>query len=193
MKIVGLTGGIGSGKTTVANMFLSLGIPVYIADQEAKKLMATSKVIKRKLTALFGEMAYTNDALNRSFIANIIFNDKRYLDQMNAIVHPKVAQHFNRWVKKQKAPYVIKEAAILFENGSYKHCDVVITVVAPKNLRMQRVIERDATTKVKVNAIMQNQWDDDKRIALSDYVIENTLLENTKEQVLDVHKSIIKK
>ncbi len=192
MKIVGLTGGIGSGKTTVANMFSSLGIPVYIADTEAKKLMATSKSIKQKLTVLFGKQAYNNGCLNRAFIANIIFNDKSYLDKMNAIVHPEVAKHFNKWVLKQKAPYVIKEAAILFENGAYKQCDIVITVTAPKHVRIQRVVERDTTTAAKVRAIMQNQWTDAEKIMRSHYVIENTELEKTKAQVIDIHNKIIK-
>ncbi|MFV0564522.1 MAG: dephospho-CoA kinase [Flavobacteriaceae bacterium] len=193
MKIIGLTGGIGSGKTTVATMFSNLGIPVYIADDEAKKLMVTSKIIKRKLIALFGKRAYTEDQLNRPFIANIIFNDKTYLEKMNAIVHPKVANHFKKWVSKQKTPYVIKEAAILFENGNYKQCDAVITVVAPKKMRIERVLKRDTTTKDKINAIMQNQWTDEHKIKLSDYVIKNTLLANTQAQVCHIHNTIIGK
>ena len=115
--IVGLTGGIGSGKSTVAKAFKALGVPVYIADIEAKKLMQRSKVIKRQLKALLGEAAYVDDKLNKPYIANIIFNDKDYLEKMNAIVHPKVARHFNKWVAKQDTQYVIKEVAILFENG----------------------------------------------------------------------------
>ena len=134
--IVGLTGGIGSGKTTVAKFFEDYGIPVYIADEEAKKLMARSKVIKRKLIHLFGEQTYINNALNKPFIANIIFNDKSYLQKMNAIIHPRVARHFEKWVIKQNAPYVIKEVAILFENGGQDKCDAVITVIAPKNIRV---------------------------------------------------------
>ena len=116
MKIVGLTGGIGSGKTTVANMFRAFGISIYIADEEAKKLMASSKIIKRKLIALFGEKAYDNDALNKPFIADLIFKNSSLLEKMNAIIHPRVASHFKKWLIKQKSPYVIKEAAILFEN-----------------------------------------------------------------------------
>ena len=117
MMIVGLTGGIGSGKTTIAKWFQSQDIPVYIADKEAKALMNRSKVIKRKLVALFGEDAYKEGKLNREYLASKIFNDKTLLAKMNAIVHPKVASHFNRWLKKQDSPYVIKEAAIIFENN----------------------------------------------------------------------------
>ena len=118
MKIVGLTGGIGSGKTTVASMFNDLGVPVFIADVEAKKLMATSKVIKRQLNELFGQQAYLENDLNKPYIANAIFNDKTLLEKMNTIIHPKVASHFKKWIKKQSGPYVINEAAILFENNS---------------------------------------------------------------------------
>ncbi len=193
MIIVGLTGGIGSGKTTVAKAFKALGVPVYIADIEAKKLMNRSKVIKRKLKALLGDDAYCDGKLNRSYIANIIFNDKSYLERMNAIVHPKVARHFEKWVTKQDASYVIKEVAILFENGSNEQCDYIITVTAPKALRIERLLKRDNTTKDKIEAIMQNQWDDSKKVELSDFVIVNETLDNTRLQVNNVHKKILQK
>ena len=191
MIIVGLTGGIGSGKTTVAKAFNALGIPVYIADDEAKKLMQTSKVLKRKLIELFGKDAYTDGHLNKQFIANIIFHDKNYLDKMNAIVHPQVAKHFKKWLLKQHAPYVIKEAAILFENGTYKQCDVLITVTAPKELKIERLLKRDNTTVEKIKAIMKNQWSDEQKIKLSDFVIDNSELEITKQQVLKIHQQIL--
>lgn len=193
MIIVGLTGGIGSGKTTIANQFKDLGIPVYIADEEAKKLMQKSKVIMRKLIQLFGSEAYVNKELNKPFIANIIFNDKRYLEKMNAIIHPRVAKHFKKWMLKQTAPYVIKEVAILFENGGHKHCDYVITVTAPIELRLKRLLKRDQTTKRKIKAIMKNQWNDEEKIKLSDFVIDNTTLEVAKKQVLKTHQQILKK
>lgn len=193
MIVVGLTGGIGSGKTTVAKAFEALGIPVYIADVEAKKLMNRSKVIKRKLIALFGEKTYVENTLNRPYIANIIFNDKNYLEKMNAIVHPKVARHFERWLAKQEAPYVIKEVAILFENGGHTQCDFVITVTAPKMVRIERVVKRDNTSKEKIEAIMKNQWSDSKKAKLSDFVIVNKNLENTILQVKKVHQQILKK
>ncbi|WP_308992134.1 dephospho-CoA kinase [Mariniflexile litorale] len=192
MIIVGLTGGIGSGKTMVARQFEALGIPVYIADDEAKRLMNTSKVIRRKLIKLFGNEAYIDNQLNKPFIANIIFNDKAYLQKMNAIVHPRVAMHFKKWQLKQDAPYVIKEVAILFENGSYQECDYVITVTAPKAIRIERLLKRDVTTKDKVLAIMKNQWTDEEKVKLSDYVIINILLENTIKQVREIHLNILK-
>ena len=191
MMIVGLTGGIGSGKTTVAKFFEDYGVPVYIADEEAKKLMGRSKVIKRKLVLLFGEKAYVNNVLNKPFIANIIFNDKSYLQKMNAIIHPRVARHFEKWVKKQNTPYVIKEVAILFENGGHKKCDAVITVTAPKEIRVKRLLNRDNTTLEKIEAIMKNQWTDEQKLELSDYSIENITLENTKKQVSKIHAQII--
>ena len=191
--IVGLTGGIGSGKTTVAKQFKSLGVPVYIADEEAKKLMNRSKVIKRKLMQLFGEQAYTNGELNRPFIANIIFNDTSYLEKMNAIVHPRVGRHFEKWVLKQDAPYVIKEVAILFENGTYKLYDYIITVVAPMEARMERLLRRDDTTKEKIEAIIKNQWTDDQKVTLSDFVIENIDLQDTLDKVNEIHKKLLGK
>lgn len=193
MIIVGLTGGIGSGKTTVAKQFLELGVPIYIADDEAKALMKRSKVIKRKLIKLFGEEAYVDGDLNRPFLANIIFNDKTYLQKMNAIVHPKVARHFEKWAIKQEAPYVIKEVAILFENGGHKICDYVITVTAPIEKRIQRLLLRDETSKEKIEAIMKNQWTDQEKIKHSDFVIDNTELVNTKKQVFDIHKKLLVK
>lgn len=192
MIIVGLTGGIGSGKTTVAKQFSELGIPVYIADEEAKNLMRRSKVIKRKLIKLFGEDAYVNKELNKPFLANIIFNDKTYLQKMNAVVHPKVAKHFHKWMLKQEAPYVIKEVAILFENGGHKACDFVITVTAPIETRIERLLKRDTTSKEKIKAIMDNQWTDEEKIKQSHFVIENIQLEKTKIQALKIHKKLLK-
>jgi dephospho-CoA kinase len=191
MIVVGLTGGIGSGKTTVANFFLELGVPVYIADFEAKKLMNRSMVIKRKLIALFGDEAYINGNLNRPFLADKIFNDRSLLQKMNSIVHPKVKAHFNRWVKKQDSPYVIKEAAILFENGSYEHFDFLITVTADEELRIERVLKRDNTTREKILSIIDNQWDDAQKLALSDYEITNHDLHKTENQVNKIHLDIL--
>lgn len=192
MKIVGLTGGIGSGKTTVANLFSELNVPIYIADKEAKALMNKSKVIKRKLIQLFGKDAYKAEELNRPYLAEQIFNDKNLLQQMNAIVHPKVASHFKRWIKKQAAPYCIKEVAILFENGSYVNCDKVITVIAPLEIRISRVLQRDQTTTSKIKAIIKNQWQDQERMKLSDYVISNdNNLQHLKSQVNEIHQKLL--
>ncbi|WP_417867637.1 dephospho-CoA kinase [Xanthomarina gelatinilytica] len=191
MKIVGLTGGIGSGKTTVAKQFQALGIPVYIADDEAKKLMNRSKIIKRKLIALFGDEAYKDNTLNRSFLADKIFNNAENLEKMNAVVHPKVASHFKNWLKKQIAPYVLKESAILFENGAYKDCDLIITVTAPLELRKNRLLKRDNTTLEKIQAIINNQWSDESKISKSHFVITNKDLEETKQQVQLTHNKIV--
>jgi len=192
MKIVGLTGGIGSGKTTVANFFRKLNVPVYIADDEAKMLMNTSKILIRKIKKLFGEKAYKNNELNRPFIASRIFNDKTLLNEMNKIVHPKVGKHFKNWLAKQEHPYIIKEAAILFESGSYMECDCIISVVADRDTRIKRLLQRNSTTKKKIKSIMNNQWTDEDRIKLSDFVIHNMELKNTKKQVLAIHKKLLK-
>lgn len=192
MKIIGLTGGIGSGKTTVAKMFEELGISVYIADIEARKLSNRSKVIRRKLTELLGPQAYIDTQLNREFVAQMIFNDADLLKKVNAIIHPKVASHFKRWVKKQQGPYVIKEAAILFENGGYKQCDKTILVVAPKAVRIERLLARDNSNKAEIEARMKNQWSDSEKKKLADIIIENTHLETTRKRVLEVHKNLSK-
>lgn len=191
MLIVGLTGGIGSGKTTVAKQFEALGVPIYIADKEAKQLMHTSSQIKEALINLFGNNAYIDDVLNRSYIASLIFNDNVLLAKMNAIIHPKVADHFKNWLKKQKSPYVIKEVAILFENGGYKNVDKIITVTAPKEERIKRVMKRDGSSLEKVLAIMKNQWSDEDKIKLSDFVIENLTISKTNAQVLKIHQALI--
>jgi len=192
VKIVGLTGGIGSGKTTVATMFKNLGVPVYIADVEAKKLTNSSKVIRRKLIELLGEEAYSNTGLNRSFVADRIFQDVELLQRVNQIIHPKVKAHFKRWLKKQEGVYCIKEVAILFENGGYKECDYTILVTAPKSLKIERLLQRDATTKEAIAARMKNQWSDTKKIKLAHAVIENIELEETQKSVLKLHKKLLK-
>ncbi|MCA0133084.1 dephospho-CoA kinase [Winogradskyella alexanderae] len=192
MVIVGITGGIGSGKTTIAKYMSTFGIPLYIADEEAKALMNRSKVIKRKLIQLFGEEAYKNEELNRPYLAKKIFTDKSLLSQMNAIVHPKVASHFKRWLKKQNAPYVLKEAAIIFENNLQDNYDYIITVIADEELRRKRIMSRDNTNKEKIDAIIKNQWVDAKKIQLSDFVITNNDLEKAKEEAIKIHKQLLK-
>ncbi|UPS90649.1 dephospho-CoA kinase [Bizionia sp. M204] len=192
MKIVGLTGGIGSGKTTVAKLFGQLGVPTYFADDEAKALMNRSKVIKRKLIALFGDEAYKNQKLNRPFLAEAIFNDKNLLKAMNAIVHPKVASHFKKWTEKQQTDYVLKENAILFEHGGEKDCDFTILVTAPESIRIERVIARDQRTKAQVQAIINNQLPEQEKLKKATFVIENTDLNATKKQVIKVHQNLIK-
>jgi dephospho-coA kinase len=183
MKIIGLTGGIGSGKSTIAKEFAARGIPVYNSDDEAKKLIATNAQLRQRITETFGENAYVNEQYNKAYIAQIVFNDANQLAKLNAIVHPALAVHFKEWVQQQNTPYVIKEAAILFESGSYKDCDFIISVVAPEDLRIARVIARDHCTEAQVKARMAQQWTDAQRIALSNAVIENIDLEKAKQQV----------
>jgi len=192
MLVIGLTGGIGSGKSTVAKMFEELDIPVYYSDIEAKKLMNRSKIIKRKLIQKFGKEVYQNNTLNRPFLASIIFNDKNALDFVSSVVHPKVAQHFKRWINKQNAPYVLQENAILFENGSFKNFDKIITVTAPKEIKINRVINRDNTTKEQVIARMDNQLSDEEKMHQSDFIIQNIHLEDTKQQVKNIHTELLK-
>ena len=193
MMLVGLTGGIGSGKTTVAKMFMDMGVPVFIADIEAKRLMKSSKVIRRKLIQLFGEAAYIDGIVNKPFIASKIFNDKEILHKMNAIIHPKVGKRFKKWVLKQDAPYIISEVAILFENDSYRNYDYIVLVTAPEKERINRVLKRDNTSEKKIKAIMSNQWPDEDKIKHSDYVINNNTLENTLKQVQSLHQKLVKK
>lgn len=193
MIVVGLTGGIGSGKTTVAKYFQNLGIPLYIADVEAKKLMNSSKVVKRKLIDLFGEKAYENNELNRSFLASRIFSNDQLLKKMNGIIHPKVGEHFNKWLKKQNSPYVLKEAAIIFENNLQSNYDYIITVIADKEERVKRLRSRDHMTEDRMEAIMAKQFDDQTKIELSDFVITNNDLKTLPGQVDKIHKILLAK
>lgn len=191
MKIVGLTGGIGSGKTTVAQMFKDLGVPVYIADIEARKLTNSSKVIKRKLINLFGASCYREGVLDRKYVASKVFNDAELLDKLNSIIHPKVAAHFKRWMHKQQGSFCIKEAAILFENDGYKQCDLTILVVSPEQERIRRVMTRDQISEKEVLERIKNQWSDEKKRKFADIIIENTDLNSTKNQVLDIHSRLV--
>ena len=182
-KIIGLTGGIGSGKTTIANYFKSFGIPVYIADDEARKIMQSSEIIKA-IKDIFGDAVFENDQLNREELAKIVFSNPEKLEKLNSIVHPAVKRHFEHWLLQHKnVPYVIYEAAILFESGSYKNCDLIITVTAPIETRIQRILERDKATRELVLKRMDAQWKDEQRIPKSDFVVENTSIESTKSEI----------
>lgn len=182
-KIIGLTGGIGSGKTTVANYFKSCGVPIYIADDEARKIMESAAIIKA-IKDSFGTAVFENEILNREELAKIVFNNPERLDKLNSIVHPAVKKHFEQWLlQNQAAPYVIYEAAILFESGRYKDCDIIITVTAPIESRIERVIKRDKTTRELVLKRINAQWTDEKRISKSDFIIENISVETTKLEI----------
>ncbi|MGB3773962.1 MAG: dephospho-CoA kinase [Leeuwenhoekiella sp.] len=191
MIVVGLTGGIGSGKSTIAGFFKQFGVSVYIADEEAKKLMHTPELVD-KITALFGNEAYVDNILNRGFIADLVFNNKDLLAQLNAIVHPAVKRHFDLWATQQESSYVVKEAAILFENEGYKQCDCTILVTAPEEIRIARVIERDKSTRENVKARMKQQWDDKRKVALADFIIDNIELENSLEEARKIHVKIVR-
>ncbi|MGY5847998.1 dephospho-CoA kinase [Salegentibacter sp. HM20] len=192
MKVVGLTGGIGSGKTTVAGFFKELGIPVYIADEAGKRLLATSKAIRQEVIDIFGEQAYNGIAPNRAYIASRVFKDAEQLAALNAVIHPAVARDFETWIAAQNSPYVIYEAAILFETGGYKKCDYNILVTAPKKERVKRLQKRDKSKIEEIEARMANQWSDKEKLKLADFVIENTSLSLTKSKVAELHGILLK-
>lgn len=172
-KIIGLTGGIGSGKTTLATYMQSLGIPVFIADEEAKKLMQSAEVL-REIQAVFGEVVFKNGQLNRQELASIVFAKPEKLNQLNGIIHPVVKKQFKIWLDQhQSEPFVVYEAAILFESGSYQNCDAIITITAPLEDRIARVMQRDNSSREQVLNRINAQWTDAQRAAKSNFVIEN--------------------
>lgn len=187
MMIVGLTGGIGSGKSTVAKMFRDLGAPVYDSDSEAKQLMVTSAKIKDAITDLLGKGAYRKNVLDRSFVAEKVFKNPELLQKLNAIVHPAVKKHFLEWAKGQSAPYVIQETALIFENGSQDQYDRTILVTAPLEMRLERVMKRDGVGPEAVLERMENQMDDSEKIGMAHFSIENLDLETTAERVKELH------
>ncbi len=189
--IVGLTGGIGSGKSTVAKMFMELGVPVYDSDAEAKRLMATSPEVKSKIIELLGNEAYSNDVLNRSYIANKVFKDPILLEKLNGIVHPAVREHFLKWVKRKETPYVIQETALIFENDAQDKYDYTILVTAPVETRIQRVVERDKVATQAVVDRMKNQLDDGQKQKLAHCSIENLDLDKTKKKVKELHLKLL--
>lgn len=190
--IVGLTGGIGSGKTTVANLFNKLGVPIYVSDIEAKRIMVTNTKVITAIKNLLGDEAYNEkNELNRSYISEQVFKNKSLLNDLNSIVHPAVAEDFLNWYKDQEAEYVIKESAILFESGSFENCDSVITVTAPLEERINRVILRDKVTKKQVLHRVMNQLSDEDKIDRSNFIIINKTLEETEGQVEKINAQIL--
>jgi dephospho-CoA kinase len=189
-KIIGLTGGIGSGKTMIAKYMKSLGIPVYIADYEAKKIMKSNEVLN-EIRKEFGNTIFDEEKLNNVKLAQFVFNNSAKLEKLNAIVHPLVKKHFDKWLLKHKnSPLIVKEAAILFESGSYKYCDFIITVTAPIETRIQRVLERDKTDRESILKRIQNQWTDEERVLKSDFVIQNSTIKDTENQVDEILKKL---
>ena len=189
--IVGLTGGIGAGKSTVAHIFQFLGVPVYEADTASKRLIDQDKLLQQELVLVLGEGIVKNGLIDRPLMASRIFNNKALLNKVNQIIHPVVGRDFKAWVGEQDFPYLIKEAAILFESGSYKQCDKVITVFADEEIRIKRVMERNGFSREQVLERMSKQWQDDKRTALADYVIFNNNTRSIIKQVLKVHEDLI--
>ena len=197
MKIIGLTGGIGSGKTTVAYEFEKLNIPIFIADNVSKKLLATDESVINAVTSLLGEDSFFTDdggevVPNKKFIASKVFNDQELLNSLNKILHPVVREYFNQWVKDQNAPYVIYEAAILFETKGNEICDHIILVTASLKERYRRVMSRDKVTEEEVKLRMSKQWSDSQRIILSDFVIINEDLQKLSSFVRSIHEVLLK-
>lgn len=190
-KIIGLTGGIGSGKTTVANYLIEKDIPVYIADDEARKI-TNSKKVTSKIKEIFGDEVVENGKVNRAALANIVFSDKEKLTQLNAIIHPEVKKHFTKWLKsKLDYKFVIKESAILFESGSFVDCDAIILVTAPLETRIERTIKRDNSSRESVLQRINNQMSDEEKSLKSDYIIQNTTLINAYAQVDKMLKKLV--
>lgn len=188
---LGITGGIGSGKTSVCRVFTVLNIPVFSADREASHIMDNESGIQDKLNSISGTDLYAKGRLDRPALASIIFNDKTILEKVNALIHPFVFDNFRKWSVQQTSPYVIMEAAILFESGASAYIDKVATVVAPVDQRVARVIRRNKLTKEQVMERMRNQMNDETRIKLSDYIIYNSENDMIIPAILKIHQEIL--
>lgn len=192
---IGITGGIGSGKTTVCKMFEELGIPVYYADERAKYLMQHEHFLIDEIKKNFGEEVYEDGQLNRQLLASKVFHDKERVKLLNSLVHPAVFRDTERWVMEQEVtnvPYALKEAALLIEAGSHKYLDKLILVTAPQNVRVKRVVERDNVSSSDVMARMQNQLPEEEKVKLADFVIVNDNdKEHLKQQVLKIHQQLV--
>ncbi|MDP9042245.1 MAG: dephospho-CoA kinase [Bacteroidota bacterium] len=191
MLKIGLTGGIGSGKTTVAQIFEVLAIPVYYADQEAKDLMNQDPELKKKIISEFGEAAYREGKIDRSYLGGLVFTDAEKLAVLNSIVHPATLKQADSWMKNQTAPYAIKEAALIFEAGLEKFFDYIIGVTAPDSLRLERVIKRDQTSAENVRRRMEKQMNEDEKMKRCDFVIQNDGMRAVLPQVLEIHKNLL--
>src|SRR5579863_6209422 len=193
MLKIGITGNIGGGKTTVSKIFEILGVPVFYADDAAKKVMTTDTKLISDLKGAFGEAAYFDDgSLNRKHIAGIVFNDEEQLAKLNALVHPAVFRSFDSWVAQiAGVPYVMKEAALLFESSSYKMCDKTVMVTAPLELRIKRVTQRDGLTREEILSRNSRQYSEEKKIDLADFVIRNDDTELVIPQVLQLHEQFL--
>ena len=189
MKTVGITGGIGSGKSIIGKVLTVMGFPVFYSDQEGKRLMTENQTIIQQIEMLFGSDAYTDNQLNRAFIASQIFKDESLKEQLNQIIHPAVRARLKNWAQEQSSPLVFNEAAILFETGSYKDFDYTILVTASKETRILRIIKRDKSSREEILDRMNNQWKDEEKAKLASFMIVN----NDKELVLPQLEAIIDK
>lgn len=191
MLKIGLTGGIGSGKTTVAHIFELMGIPVYYADAAAKAIVNEDEQLKALIIEQFGPNAYKDGVLNRSYISSVIFEDKEKLAVLNNLVHPATIQNAEQWMQKQQAPYTIKEAALIFESGSQENLDMVIGVFAPKSLRIHRTMQRDGVSRDEVLKRMSNQVNENIKMRLCDFVIHNDEQQLVIPQVVALHEALL--
>lgn len=191
MLRVGLTGGIGSGKSTVAKVFELLGIPVYYADDATKQLMNTNPGLRTSILEHFGSDAYVNNELNRKYLASVVFADKEKLDLLNSLTHPVTIRDADEWMSRQTSPYVIKEAALLFESGAAAHLDTIVGVYAPQHIRVKRVMERDGLNAEEVIKRISRQIDEEMKMKLCDHVITNNEQELLLPQVLALHQLFI--
>ncbi|MGV3507756.1 MAG: dephospho-CoA kinase [Sphingobacteriaceae bacterium] len=190
---VGITGGIGSGKTTVCRLFELQGIPIFYADSQAREIMNTDPLLIAGIKQAFGDDVYEDGLLNRSKLAALVFNNTIELQKLNSLVHPAVFRAFDIWIAQQKSRYVIKEAAVLFESGSYKDCDSTILVTSPKSMKISRVVKRDSVTEADVLKRMDKQLSDEEKEKLADFVIANNEKQLLIPQVLKLHKIFLDK
>lgn len=189
---VGLTGNIGSGKSLVSQAFEALGIPVFNADLEARKILNSNEVVQKIKTTFGVEVVQRNNEIDRKKLATIVFNSESELEKLNLLIHPRLRSEFHNWSREYNdKPYVIQEAAILFENNFHHLMDKIITVSAPFDLRLKRVLERDNTSKKDVLSRMKNQWPDGEKEKLSDFVIHNNGSEMLLPQILKIHQELI--
>ena len=193
MLKVGITGGIGSGKSTVCKIFELLSVPVYYADDEAKKILSNNLSVKQQIVETFGsELLNTEGIIERPKLADIVFNDEIKLKKLNSIVHPAVAKHFGEWLDKHNnSPYILKEAAILFESGAHTQVDKIISVVAPEGIRISRTIKRDNITKDLVLQRINNQISDEEKIKRSNFVIHNDEQQLVIPQIITIHNTLL--
>ena len=191
--LVGLTGGIGSGKTTVAKVFETLGVPVYYADDAAKKLMNEDEELRKKIIAHFGKEIYENGILNKEILGGIVFNDAEKLKLLNSLVHPATIADADQWHKLQTMPYVIKEAALLFESDAWKNIDYSIGVKAPEALRLQRAMQRDNQTAENIQARMQKQMNEVEKMKRCDFILINDEHQLLIPQILELHEKLLER